>query len=102
MAAIQYIDINEFMETLKSNGLLIVSLREWEASKAITARKLMKKPALSLSEIADNDLLGKKMTKKTVNQWIIDGKIAENETYREATGTKKVMILTTAIKRLNP
>jgi hypothetical protein len=102
MAAIQYIDINEFMDTLKSNGLLIVSSKEWEAAKAITARRLMKKRALSLKEIADNDLLGKKMTKKTVNQWIIDGKIKEKEVFREATGTKKVMILTTAIKRINP
>jgi hypothetical protein len=102
MAAIQYIDINEFMDTLKSNGLLIISSKEWETAKAITARRLMKKPALCLSDIANNDLLGKKMTKKTVNQWIIDGKIKEKETYREATGTKRVMILTTAIKRLNP
>jgi hypothetical protein len=32
----------------------------------------------------------------------IDGKIKEKEVFREATGTKKVMILTTAIKRINP
>jgi hypothetical protein len=36
---------------------------------------------------------------KTVNQWIIDGKIKEKEVFREATEEKKVMILTTAIKR---
>jgi hypothetical protein len=31
MAAIQYIDINEFMDTLKSNGLLIVSSKNGES-----------------------------------------------------------------------
>jgi predicted transcriptional regulator len=100
-AAIQYVDVNEFMAALKSKGLLIVSSKEWEAVQVITARKLMKKRALSLSEIANNDLLGKKMSKRTVERMIESGVIKPNETFQETTGNKKVMILTAAINRLN-
>jgi hypothetical protein len=100
-AAIQYVDVNDFMAALKSKGLLIVSSKEWEAVQVITARKLMKKRALTLSEIANNDLLGKKMSKRTVERMIENGVIKPNETFQETTGNKKVMILTEAINRLN-
>jgi predicted transcriptional regulator len=101
-AAIQYVNVNEFMAALKSKGLLIVSSKEWEAVQVIAARKLMKKRALTLSEIANNDLLGKKMSKRSVERMIENGVIKPNETYQESKGTKKIMILTTAINRLNP
>jgi hypothetical protein len=56
MAAIQYININEFMD-IKSTVLLIRFIKEWETDKI--RRRLMKQKALSLSDIADNDLLEK-------------------------------------------
>ncbi|MNQ92328.1 hypothetical protein D3C85_1077500 [compost metagenome] len=99
MGAINYIDANEFIEALKSQGLVIVSVREYEATKDMKRKKLMRRRSLSLSEIADNHLLPVK-NKKTVNDWILSGKIKPDETYREESGRKRVMVLTSAIKRL--
>jgi Na+-translocating ferredoxin:NAD+ oxidoreductase RnfC subunit len=64
---------------------LIVSIKEWEAAK-ITARRLMKQKALSLSDITTM-ICWKKMTKRRS----INGSSMEDqrkETYREATGNK--------------
>ena len=94
-----YIDANEFMETLLAKGLVIVSVKELEASKAIDRNRLMRRKSLSLSEIVRADLLPLK-TPKGVNDWIISGKIKEGEWYQEASGYKRVMVLTQAIKRL--
>jgi hypothetical protein len=99
MAAINYINANDFIETLKSHGLVIVSINEFEAGKDAVRKRLMRRKALTLKEIADNRLLPVK-DKKTVNDWILNGKIKPNETYREATGRKRVMVLTIAIRRL--
>lgn len=99
MSAVKYIDANEFIETLKSHGLVIVSVREYEATKDVFRKKLMRRTALSLSEIADNNLLPLR-NKKGVNDWILSGKIKPAETYREESGKKRVMVLTSAIKRL--
>lgn len=94
-----YIDANEFMETLLAKGLVIVSVKELEASKAIDRNRLMRRKSLSLSEIVRANLLPLK-TAKGVNDWIISGKIKEGEWYQEASGYKRVMVLTAAIKRL--
>lgn len=99
MAAINYINANDFIETLKSHGLVIVSISEFEAGKDAVRKRLMRRKALTLKEIADNRLLPVK-DKKTVNDWILNGKIKPNETYQEATGRKRVMVLTIAIRRL--
>lgn len=99
MGKATYIDANEFLETLKANGLVIVSVKEYEATKDMQRKKLMRRKALTLSEIANNRLLPVG-TKKAVNDWILSGKIKPNETYRETTGKKRVMVLTSAIKRL--
>jgi len=94
-----YIDANEFMETLLAKGLVIVSAKEFEAGKEIERRKLMRRKSLSLSEIVKAKLLPLS-TVKGVNGWILSGKIKDGEWYKEASGYKKVMVLTAAIKRL--
>ncbi len=94
-----YIDANEFMETLLAKGLVIVSAKEFQASKEIERNRLMRRKALSLSEIVRANLLPLK-TVKGVNDWIAKGKIKPGETYQESTGYKRVMVLTAAIKRL--
>jgi hypothetical protein len=99
MVAPVYINASEFIEQLQSKGLVIVSVKDFEAGKEIARRKLMRRKALTLSEIANNGLLPVK-TKKGVNDWIISGKIKEYETYTEGTGKKRVMVLTSAIIRL--
>jgi hypothetical protein len=99
MSAPKYINANDFIETLKSHGLVIVSIREFEAGKDLLRKKLMRRKALSLKEIADNKLLPVK-DKKTVNDWILNGKIKPTETYQEANGCKRIMVLTSAIRRL--
>lgn len=94
-----YISAVEFIESLKSQGLVIVSLHEYEASKDLTRKRLMRRKALSLKEIADHKLLPVK-SKKTVSDWILNGKIKPTETYREKNGQQRVMVLTSAIIRL--
>ena len=99
MTAIKYINASEFKEVLQVRGLVIVSVDEYEAVKEMKRKKLMKRKSLSLSEIADNNLIPV-TSKKGVNDWIIAGKIKPDETYREESGKKRVMVLTSAIRRL--
>jgi hypothetical protein len=60
MAAIQYININEFMD-IQNQQFCGVSSKNGEA--IITARRLMKQKALSLSDIATM-ICWEKMTKR--------------------------------------
>jgi len=99
MAAINYIDADDFIETLKSKGLVIVSVKDFEASKDIERNRLMRRKSLSLREIVRAKLLPLQ-TVKGVKDWILSEKIKKNEWYQEASGYKRVMILTSAIKRL--
>ncbi|MCG9792511.1 hypothetical protein [Flavobacterium algicola] len=99
MEKINYINATEFLETLKDRGLVIVSAKDFEASKEIQRKRLMKRKSLSLVEIVGCSLLPL-TSKKGVNDWILSGKIKEDEWYQEQTGRKRVMILTKAIKRL--
>lgn len=99
MSTVKYINASEFIEMLQVRGLVIVSVDEYEAVKEMKRKKLMKRKALSLSEIAENNLLPVS-SKKGVNDWILSGKIKPDETYREEAGKKRVMVLTSAIKRL--
>jgi len=94
-----YINATEFIEMLKAQGLVIVSVKEYEATKDMACKKLMRRKALSVAEIASHKLLPIG-NKKTVNDWILSGKIKPEETYREESGKKKVMVLTSAIVRL--
>lgn len=94
-----YINANDFIESLQLKGLIIVSAREYEATKDIDRRRAMKKKSLSLKEIVDYKLLPVK-SKKGVENWITLGKIKPDETYRETGGKKRIMILTSAIRRL--
>jgi len=94
-----YINANEFIESLLSKGLIIVSASEFEASKDIERKRAMRKKALSLKEIVDYKLLPLK-SKKGVESWITRGKIKPEEIYRESSGLNRVMVLTSAIRRL--
>jgi hypothetical protein len=94
-----YINANDFIDSLHSKGLIIVSAREYEATKDIDRRRVMKKKAITLKEIIDFKLLPVK-SKKGVENWIKLGKIKSTETYREATGNNRIMVLTSAIRRL--
>jgi len=93
------IDAHEFMETLIAKGLMIVSVKEFEAGKQIERNRMMRKKALTLTEIVRMRLLPVK-TSKGVNDWILNGKIKTGEWYQESKGYKRIMILTAAIKRL--
>jgi len=99
MSQPKYIDVNEFMNMLKANSLIIVSASEFESSKQIQRRKLMKRKSLSLDEILKAGFFPIKVT-KTLIDWTISGKIKDTEWYKEADGKKRIMILTAAIKRL--
>lgn len=94
-----YINATEFIETLKAHGLVIVSASEFEASKQIKRKKLMKRKALSLSEIVKAGFFPIKSTQSLLH-WTINGKIKPTEFYKESTGYNRVMISTDAIRRL--
>jgi hypothetical protein len=93
------VDINEFMEMLKANDLLIVSAGEFQLNNNIKKHNLMKRKALSCAEIVSAQLLPL-TTNKSIIDWTKSGKIKENEFYFEKTGRKRMMIMTSAIKRL--
>lgn len=99
MSTVTYIDANDFIETLKSKGLVIVSMAEHEVAKDYAQKMALKKTSLSCKEIADLELLGK-VNKKTIQRWIENGKIKDNEWYNESNGCNKIMILSSAVKRL--
>ena len=99
MAAPTLISAFEFMDMLKSNGLIIVSMADHEAAKEYAQKRAMKKISLCCKEIADLELLGK-IHRRTVQQWIKTGKIKEGEWYPETGPKKRIMVLTAAIKRL--
>lgn len=94
-----YINANDFIETLKSQGLVIVSLSEFELNNSLIRKRLMKKKAVSCAEILQGKLLPLK-TAKGIIDWTLNGKIKETEFYNESTGKRKLMIMTSAIKRL--
>lgn len=93
------IDANEFMETLIAKGLMIVSVKEFEAGIQMEQKRLMRKKYLTLTEIVRAKLLPLK-TSKGVIDWITDEKIKPTEWYRETKGHKRVLVHTSAIKRL--
>jgi len=54
-----YINAIDFIETLKQQGLVIVSMAEHEAAKDYAQQRALRKKSLSTKEIADLELLGK-------------------------------------------
>lgn len=99
MAGPVYINASEFIETLKAQGLCIVSVNEFEAKKDLQRKRLMKRQAVTVKEIVDHGLLPLK-SKRSVMDWIEKGKIRENEVIREASGKNRFLVLTSAIIRL--
>lgn len=94
-----YINANDFLESLKLKGLVIVSAKEFEATKDLDRKRMMRKKSLSLKEIVDYKLLPV-TSKKGVESWIHRQKIKPDEVFRETTGKKRIMVLTAAIRRL--
>lgn len=94
-----YISAFEFMEMLKAEGLVIVSLSDLQISTSQLQSKLMKRKSISLTDIINSKLLPLKSSKGIID-WIKSGKIKEGEWYQESSGKKRIMIMTLAIKRL--
>ena len=98
------VSIQEMMDHFKKNDLVIVPKNLVYQAK-INAAKLVyvqeqllgRKKSLTLREIAINRLLNV-TTKQSINNYIKDGKIFEDEWFVDRNGVKKV--LTTAIVRL--
>lgn len=99
MANEVYINANEFIESLKAQGLCIVSVKDFESGKEIIRRRLMRRKVLSVKEIIDHELLPLN-SKNAVMDWIEKGKIRPDEVIREEGGKNKVLILTSALYRL--
>jgi len=99
MSEVVYINANEFIETLKSQGLCIVSVKEFEANKEIIRRKLLRRKTITVKEIIDHRLLPLG-SKAGVELWIKNQKIKPDEVIRESSGKKRTLILTSAIIRL--
>lgn len=94
-----YIDANEFINTLTARGLVIVSVKEFEAGQNMIRKRLMRNLSVTIKEIVDHGLLPLK-SKKGVESWITSGKIKPNEVVQESTGKCRKLILTSAITRL--
>lgn len=84
------------MHYLKENNLVIVHVGEIEAKKEILRQQLLRKKALSPSQIVKAEFFSIKNT-KSVHDWILKGKIKETEYY---VVNNRTMVLTSAIKRL--
>lgn len=97
MKANQYIHAADFMNMLRSEGLVIVSIKDYESGKEMHRRKLLKRKSLTIKEIVDHHLLPLE-SKTGVEHWITQGKILPEEVYYEKNNRR--MILTSAIKRL--
>ena len=93
------ISASEFIETLQQRGLVIVSAKEFEAGNDILRSRLMKRKMLTLKEITDHKLLPLH-SKKGIEDWIKNGKIRAEEVIREQHGKQRILVLTSAIKRL--
>lgn len=94
-----YINAAEFMQMLKENSLVIVSAAEFEMNAVLKRKRLLKKTALSTSEIIESHFFPIK-TNKALIDWTISGKIKPTEFYQEQNGRKRIMILTAALIRL--
>lgn len=101
MGAPQLIDIAEFMNHLKAEGLVIVRADEIGVSAHIHLadfrKRMMKKKSISFSDVLKMQVL----PVKTVNglaSWV-ERNLKPDETYQETKGKKCRMIMTSAIRR---
>ena len=87
------IKISEFIKTLKSEGLVIVSVKELDrltGQKVLLNRKdLLKRQALTIREMLLLEVLPVK-TKQGIRYWIEDGTIMESEVIRNHNGLIKI------------
>ena len=98
----QFIDISEFMERLKAEGLVIVRADEIGMTAEFKLmdfrRRMMKRRALSFSDVLKTGLLPVK-TATGLGTWVRQH-LKEDEYYQETKGKKCRMIMTSAIRRL--
>ena len=95
------ISASDFMEHLKANDLVIVSktqLLDNETLKLELLRKdLLKRKSLSMQQVVNGQFLPVR-SKSGIRSYILSGKIKQSEIYPDGHG--RIMILTSAIKRL--
>ena len=98
----QVVDISEFMERLKAEGLVIVRADEIGMAAEFRLidfrRRMMKRRALSFSDVLKTGLLPVK-TATGLGTWVRQH-LKEDEYYQETKGKKCRMIMTSAIRRL--
>lgn len=103
MQPINVIPVTEFADFLKTNGLVIGKASEFvgnmEFDLQVKRANLRSKKAVTLKEILDARIC-KYKSKRSLNRLIDDGTIREGESYKCAK-TNQVMILTSALVRLN-
>ena len=95
------VPVEDFLNYLKSKGLVIVRADEFQANKQIELNalraRLMKKKAVSVSDVVKARLLNY-TTEQGVRHWV-QRNLKENEHYyQEKSGKKRIMILTQILK----
>lgn len=95
------VPIPEFVNYLKSNGLVIVRAEEFQANKQIELEalraRLLKKKAISVSDVVRSQLLRYK-TEQGMRHWLQKNLKEGEHWYREKSGKKRIMILTEILK----
>lgn len=101
---INIIDAESFANYLRDQGLMIVSREDYETQidlEAIKVKKmqknLLKKPALTLKEIIDSQLLPYN-SKNGIKNLVVQGLIKEDELFTNKVG--KQMLPTNVVKRI--
>lgn len=101
MGAPQLIDVAEFIQHLKNEGLVIVRADEIGAHAHIELndfrRRMMKKKSISFSEVLKMKVLPV-TTANGLASWI-ERNLNPSETYQETKGKKRRMIMVSAIRR---
>jgi hypothetical protein len=96
------ISIPDFMAHLRSEGLVIVSAAELEASRLLaereSQRKLMRKKAIAFAEVIKAGFIPGITTNQGLVHWVNSGRINLGEAYKETNG--RWMLMTSALRRL--
>lgn len=103
MQPINVIPTEEFLNYLRQNNLVIGKASEFvgnmEFDLQVKRANLKKLKAATFKQVLDAKILPVK-SKTALAYWISEGKFKEGETYKCAK-TKRLMILTSALVRLN-
>lgn len=89
MEKVNVIHANEFADYLRQNGLVIISAAEVSNIEMVKINQLRadlrRKKALTLTEIVEAKLLAVK-SQQALRHWIKNGKIRENEFFKDSNG----------------